>query len=48
MSLLCHAAHHVGAALLPVLFAGHVTTGGSVCLEALTLSGGPGAWRSDM
>lgn len=27
---------------------GHVTAGGSVCLEALTLSGGLGSWRSDM
>jgi hypothetical protein len=30
------------------LCAGHVTAGGSVCIEALTQSGGPGAWRPDL
>lgn len=25
--------------------AGHVTAGGSVCIEALTFSGGPGGWE---
>ncbi|PRW18413.1 tankyrase isoform X2 [Chlorella sorokiniana] len=29
-------------------YSGHVTAGGAVCLEALSLSGGPGSWRSDM
>lgn len=32
---------------LPVC-AGHVTAGGSVCIEALTQSGGPEAWRPDL
>ena len=26
--------------------AGHVTAGGSICIEALTLSGTPGSWTS--
>ncbi|KAI8472582.1 MAG: hypothetical protein J3K34DRAFT_457729 [Monoraphidium minutum] len=26
-------------------YTGHVTIGGSICIEALTLSGGPGAWQ---
>jgi hypothetical protein len=26
-------------------YTGHVTAGGSICIEALTLSGGPGAWQ---
>ena len=28
------------------LFAGHVTAGGSICIEALTLSGTAGSWTS--
>lgn len=28
-----------------VPYTGHVTIGGSICIEALTLSGGPGAWQ---
>lgn len=27
------------------MYTGHVTAGGSICVEALTLSGGPGGWR---
>lgn len=26
-------------------YTGHVTIGGSICIEALTLSGGPGQWQ---
>ena len=28
------------------LYAGHVTAGGSICIEALTLSGTAGSWTS--
>jgi hypothetical protein len=28
-----------------VQYSGHVTVGGSICIEALTLSGGPGGWQ---
>ena len=27
------------------MYTGHVTAGGSICLEALTLSGSPGSWQ---
>ncbi|WIA19343.1 hypothetical protein OEZ85_003974 [Tetradesmus obliquus] len=30
-----------------VMYTGHVTAGGSICLEALTLSGTPGSWQPD-
>lgn len=30
-----------------VMYTGHVTSGGSICLESLTLSGTPGSWRPD-
>ena len=26
-------------------YTGHVTIGGAICIEALTLSGGPGQWQ---
>lgn len=29
------------------MYTGHVTAGGSICLEALTLSGTPGSWQPD-
>ncbi|KAL4433719.1 hypothetical protein ABPG75_000160 [Micractinium tetrahymenae] len=29
-------------------YTGHVTVGGAICLEALTNSGGSGAWRPDL
>ena len=29
-----------------VWYTGHVTAGGSICIEALTLSGGPNGWSS--
>ena len=29
-----------------VWYTGHVTAGGSICIEALTLSGGPNGWTS--
>lgn len=28
-----------------VMYTGHVTAGGSICLEALTTSGTPGSWQ---
>jgi len=28
-----------------VWYTGHVTAGGAICIEALTTTGGPGAWR---
>lgn len=31
---------------LPILWTGHVTAGGSICIEALTLSGTAGSWTS--
>ncbi len=31
---------------LNVICAGHVTAGGSICIEALTLSGSPGSWQT--
>lgn len=30
-----------------VWYTGHVTAGGSICVEALTLSGGPNSWNAD-
>ncbi|GLC47365.1 hypothetical protein PLESTF_001277600 [Pleodorina starrii] len=30
-----------------VMYTGHVTAGGSICIEALVPTGGPGGWRSD-
>ncbi|KAF6249727.1 ubiquitin-conjugating enzyme/RWD-like protein [Scenedesmus sp. NREL 46B-D3] len=30
-----------------VMYTGHVTAGGSICLEALTCSGTPGSWQPD-
>lgn len=30
-----------------VMYTGHVTAGGSVCIEALVATGGPGGWRPD-
>jgi ubiquitin-protein ligase len=29
------------------MYTGHVTAGGSICLEALTTSGTPGSWQPD-
>jgi ubiquitin-conjugating enzyme E2 Q len=29
------------------MYTGHVTAGGSICLEALTNSGTAGSWQSD-
>jgi ubiquitin-protein ligase len=29
------------------MYTGHVTAGGSICLEALTLSGTSGSWQPD-
>jgi ubiquitin-conjugating enzyme E2 Q len=29
-----------------VWYTGHVTAGGSICIEALTLSGGPNGWNA--
>jgi ubiquitin-protein ligase len=29
------------------MYTGHVTAGGSICLEALTCSGTPGSWQPD-
>ncbi|KXZ48861.1 hypothetical protein GPECTOR_25g446 [Gonium pectorale] len=30
-----------------VMYTGHVTAGGSICIEALVASGGPGGWQAD-
>jgi len=30
-----------------VMYTGHVTAGGSICIEALTSSGSPGAWKPE-
>jgi hypothetical protein len=30
-----------------VMYTGHVTAGGSICVEALTCSGSPGSWQPD-
>ena len=37
-----HAPFHTLTQMAP--YSGHVTAGGSICIEALTNSGGPGAW----
>jgi ubiquitin-conjugating enzyme E2 Q len=29
------------------MYTGHVTAGGSICLEALTCSGTPGSWQPE-
>ena len=29
------------------MYTGHVTAGGSICVEALTCSGSPGSWQPD-
>jgi ubiquitin-conjugating enzyme E2 Q len=29
------------------MYTGHVTAGGSICVEALTLSGSQGSWKPD-
>lgn len=34
--------------LRPAMHAGHVTAGGSICTEALTLSGSPSGWQPSL